>query len=115
MRQADRTWRDEARQRDIPVRIRLPQSSAPVPAILFSHGLGGSLGGGTEWAEQWASRGFAVIHVQHPGSDESIWKDKLAGERMAGLRSGADLQQFLARIADIKFVVAELGQAPIVG
>jgi hypothetical protein len=27
---------------------------------------------------------------------------------LAGLRSGADLQQFLARIADIKFVVAEL-------
>ena len=52
VRQADQTWRDDARQRDIPVRIRLPQSSAPVPAILFSHGLGGSVGGGTEWAEQ---------------------------------------------------------------
>jgi predicted dienelactone hydrolase len=108
VRQIDHTWHDDARKRDIPLRIRLPESREPVPTILFSHGLGGSVAGGTEWAEQWASRGFAVIHVQHPGSDESIWKDKPAGERMAGLRSGADLQQFLARIADIKFVVAEL-------
>jgi predicted dienelactone hydrolase len=110
VRLADQMWRDEARQRDIPVRIRLPESRARVPAIVFSHGLGGSLGGGTEWAEHWASRGFAVIHVQHPGSDELIWKDKPAGERMAGLRSGADLRQFMARIADIRFVVGELGR-----
>jgi dienelactone hydrolase len=110
VRQTDQTWRDETRQRAIPVRLRLPESRTRVPAILFSHGLGGSLDGGTEWAEQWASRGFAVIHVRHPGSDESIWKDRPPGERMAGLRSGADLQQFMARIADIKFVVAELGR-----
>jgi predicted dienelactone hydrolase len=49
-----------------------------------------------------------VIHVQHPGSDESVWRDRPVGERMAGLRGGAGLSQFMARIADVKFVIAEL-------
>lgn len=115
VREVDLIWADHARQRDLPLRIRLPESSQRLPAILFSHGLGGSRGGGAEWGEQWASHGFAVIHVQHLGSDESLWKDKPPGERMAGLRSGADLAQFLARIADIKFVVAELGRRQSAG
>jgi predicted dienelactone hydrolase len=110
VRQADVTWTDEARRRDLPLRIRLPESGRRLPVILFSHGLGGSRSAGAEWGEQWAGHGFAVIHVQHPGSDGSIWRDKPPGERMAGLKGGADLQQFLARIADIKFVVAELGR-----
>jgi dienelactone hydrolase len=110
VRQVDVTWTDDARRRDLPLRIRLPEGGRRLPVILFSHGLGGSRSGGAEWGEQWASHGFAVIHVQHPGSDESIWKDRPPGERMAGLKGGADLQQFLARVADIKFVVAELGR-----
>ncbi|MGE0575532.1 MAG: alpha/beta hydrolase family protein [Reyranella sp.] len=115
IRQIDETWTDDSRQRDIPLRIRLPESREPVPVIVFSHGLGGSRDGGREWGEHWASRGFAVIHVQHPGSDEALWKDKPAGERFSGLRSGATLQQFLARIADIKFVVADLGRRQSAG
>ena len=110
VRQVDVTWTDDARRRDLPLRIRLPEGGWRLPVILFSHGLGGSRSGGAEWGEQWASHGFAVIHVQHPGSDEAIWKDGPPGERMAGLKGGADLQQFLARVADIKFVVGELGR-----
>jgi dienelactone hydrolase len=115
VRQIDETWTDDARQRDIPVRIRLPDSRERVPVIVFSHGLGGSRDGGREWGEHWASRGFAVIHVQHRGSDEALWKDKPPGERFSGLRSGATLQQFLARIADIKFNVADLGRRQSAG
>lgn len=115
VRQIDETWTDDARQREIPLRIRLPESRDRVPVIVFSHGLGGSRDGGREWGEHWASRGFAVVHVQHPGSDEALWKDKPAGERFSGLRSGANLQQFLARIADIKFVVADLGRRQSAG
>jgi len=120
VRQVDETWTDAARDRDIPLRIRLPENRAPegsgrVPVIVFSHGLGGSRDGGREWGEHWASRGFAVIHVQHPGSDEALWKDKPPGERFSGLRGGASLQQFLARIADIKFVVADLDRRQSAG
>lgn len=115
VREIDVTWTDPARKRDLPLRVRLPENSRRLPAIVFSHGLGGSRGGGLEWSEQWASRGFAVIHVQHPGSDEALWKDKPVAERMAGLRSGLNIDQFLARIDDIKFVVAELARRQAAG
>ncbi|HSI02770.1 MAG TPA: hypothetical protein VLA02_19360 [Reyranella sp.] len=108
VRTVDDTWSDDSRERDVPVRLRLPDTRELVPVILFSHGLGGSRAGGAEWGAQWASHGFAVIHVQHPGSDESTWRDKPPGERLAGLRSGISLEQFSARVADVKFVLAEL-------
>lgn len=111
----DESWTDAARQRGLPVRIRLPDGSGRAPTILFSHGLGGSVSGGREWGEHWASQGFAVIHVQHPGSDESLWRDKPSGERLASLRSGAGVEQFLARTADIRFVVAELARRQSAG
>jgi dienelactone hydrolase len=115
VREVDESWTDTARQRDLPLRIRLPEAVGRRPTILFSHGLGGSRGGGAEWGEHWASHGFAVIHVQHPGSDESLWKDRPVGERMAGLRSGVNFTQFLARIADIKFAVSELSRRQAAG
>ena len=107
VRLIDESWNDGARQRDLPVRIRLPEAASPAPVILFSHGLGGSRRGGAEWAEHWASHGFAVINVQHPGSDETLWMGKDSGERLSALRSSASIAEFLARIADVKFVVAE--------
>jgi len=45
------SWRDGARNREVPVRIRLPDGTGPIPVILFSHGLGGSLDAGTDWGE----------------------------------------------------------------
>ncbi|MGD9886220.1 MAG: hypothetical protein AB7U95_39625, partial [Reyranella sp.] len=38
IRQIDETWTDDSRQRDIPLRIRLPESREPVPS--FSHDKG---------------------------------------------------------------------------
>ncbi len=111
----DQVWVDERRQRDIPLRIRLPAGDGPYPVVLFSHGLGGSRQGGAHWGEQWASHGLAVIHLQHPGSDESLWRERPAGERMAGLRSGMSGEQFLARIADVRFVLDELARRQATG
>jgi len=115
VREVDATWTDAQRQRELPLRFRVPKTGGRLPTILFSHGLGGSRSSGAEWGEHWASHGFAVIHVQHPGSDESLWKLRPLGERLAGLKSGVGLAQFLMRIADIKFVVAELGRRQAAG
>lgn len=115
VREVDTTWTDAQRQRELPLRFRVPKTGGRLPTILFSHGLGGSRSSGAEWGEHWASHGFAVIHVQHPGSDESLWKLRPLGERLAGLKSGVGLAQFLMRIADIKFVVAELGRRQAAG
>jgi len=102
----DVVWRDESRQRDLPLRIRLPDAPGLRPLVIFSHGLGGSIEGGRAWGKHWASYGLAVIHVQHPGSDQSLWQDSNNPAR--DLRHAADLAQFVARVADVKFILDEL-------
>ena len=46
----DFTVHDDARSRDIPIRVYLPTTSGPAPVVLFSHGLGGSRRGIPIWA-----------------------------------------------------------------
>ncbi|TPE65042.1 dienelactone hydrolase [Sandaracinobacter neustonicus] len=94
---------DPARDRSIPVRVRMPEGGAArAPVILFSHGLGGSVDGGTALAEGWARAGFLVIHVQHPGSDSEVWKGK--GNPKAALTTAANGRQLMDRAGDMKRV-----------
>ena len=105
----DATWHDASRNRDIPVRIRLPTGSAKVPVILFSHGLGGDIAAGTLWAQAWATHGLAVVHVQHAGSDAAVYRDaKGPDDTKARVRAAATGVQLQARVADISFVLDEL-------
>jgi dienelactone hydrolase len=99
----DLDWLDPARDRRLPLRLRWPAGEAPCPLLLYSHGLGGSRDGGDAWGRAWRDAGFAVLHVQHPGSDAEV----LAGG-WAALRRAADARQLLARAADIRFVLDEL-------
>lgn len=109
----DVRWPDPRRDRAVPLRIRLPDAAGARPLILFSHGLGGSIDGGRAWGEHWASHGFAVIDLQHPGSDESVWKD--APRPGDALRAAADARQLLARVEDVKFVLDELERRAAAG
>jgi predicted dienelactone hydrolase len=95
-------WTDAARQRAVPVRIRMPDGTGKVPVILFSHGLGGSLDSGTDWTEAWAAAGLASITMQHAGSDRSI----LA----TGIVAGMSPMQLIARARDVTFVLDEIGR-----
>ena len=109
-------WLDATRSRTVPIQLYLPQPvsghDGPWPLIVFSHGLGGSRDGGKAWGQHWASHGFACLHPQHPGSDESLWRGA-AGNRaavMAALRPGMGPEQLLARVADVRFVIDEVGR-----
>lgn len=104
----DAVWTDPARSRAIPVRVRMPATSSSAPVVMFSHGLGGTLAAGTEWAEAWAEAGIATIHLQHTGSDDTLWKSAAAGGRLAALRAGASGEQLMARVADVRFVLDEM-------
>lgn len=98
---------DTVRDRDIPVRVYLPLNSA-APVLLFSHGLGGSRGGSAFLAKQWAARGYVAVFVQHPGSDEAIWRSKPFRERMDAMRQAANTENFLLRVKDIPAVLDQL-------
>jgi predicted dienelactone hydrolase len=103
----DLTVRDAARHRDIPLRIYLPnEKSAPV--VLFSHGLGGSREGGRFLGEQWAARGYVAVFLQHPGSDDAVWKNEAPFERMEAMRRAASLENFLLRVHDVPAVLDQL-------
>jgi predicted dienelactone hydrolase len=100
--------RDSRRQRDIPVRMYVPQTDSPSPVVLFSHGLGGSREGSSYLGKHWASRGYFALFVQHPGSDDAVWKGKPKAEYRALMRAAASVQNFLLRVQDIVAVLDAL-------
>ena len=106
--QSDMAVRDEKRSREIPIRIYLPKEKTAAPVILFSHGLGGSREGSAYLGKHWALRGYAVVFLQHPGSDDSVWKDQPPRERMQAMRQAADLENFLLRVDDVRAVLDQL-------
>lgn len=112
----DEVWRDARRQRDVPVRIRWPSDALPMPAggwpvVLFSHGLGGTRGGGEVWGQAWVAAGFVVLHLQHPGSDLDAARQVASSfsDRAALGRLGT-AQQLLARLQDVVFALDELAR-----
>ena len=104
----DISFHDASRNRDIPLRIYLPTNTTPEPVILFSHGLGGSRAGSVFLGEHWAARGYVAVFVQHPGSDESVWRGKSPEEIMPALRQAASLENFVLRVQDIPAVLDKL-------
>jgi len=104
----DLTVRDDARQRDIPIRAYLPAATTPAPVVLFSPGLGGSREGYVYLGEHWAGRGYVVVVLQHPGSDDAVWRDAPVESRLAALREAASIQNFLQRVKDVAAVLDRL-------
>lgn len=99
---------DEDRDRRIPLRIYLPAIQSTSPVVVFSHGLGGSRKGSRYLGKHWSERGYAAVFIQHPGSDESIWKDKPKHKRMAALKRAANRRNFMRRVRDIPAVLDQL-------
>jgi predicted dienelactone hydrolase len=104
----DLVVKDAARQRDIPIRIYLPDSRSEAPVVMFSHGLGGSRENNRYLGVHWAARGYVGVFLQHPGSDESVWKDTAAGARYRALRSAANGQNLQLRMQDVPAVLDQL-------
>src|SRR5688500_19026128 len=76
--------RDEKRDRVVPVKYYIPKAPtaspdggatvAPRPLVLLSHGLGGTREVAGYLGQYLAQRGYVVAAVQHPGSDDSVWR-----------------------------------------
>lgn len=103
------SWYDAARGRTLPVKIIYPQSDAPVrfPVVVFSHGIGGSNQCSSYLGTAWASHGIVTVHVQHPGSDENIWKGKvrILNEFRKSFEQNGNAR---TRARDIRFVLDRL-------
>jgi predicted dienelactone hydrolase len=97
--------------RVVPTRIFLPVDSKPAPVILVSHGLGGSREGSNFLGEHWSARGYVTIFLQHPGSDESVWRGKPLLEARRDLKRAANATNYLLRLEDVKTVLDGLEKA----
>lgn len=110
---------DDERDRTVPIRLYLPPeplatdpaadtAPVPTPVVVFSHGLGGSREGSPYLGRHWAARGYVCVFLQHPGSDESVWKDVPRLRRMQALRDAASAENYFLRVADVPAVLDQL-------
>lgn len=105
----DFDWDDAARGRAVPVRLYWPAAagSAPRPLVVFSHGIGGSRLGYSYLGRHFAGQGIASLHLQHVGSDRSLWTG--GGWSLLGrLRDAAQEGEAIARVEDLRFALDQL-------
>ncbi|WP_110350780.1 acetylhydrolase [Methylobacterium sp. B4] len=110
VRIADLDWVDARRDRRVPARLYWPSqgviaaSARPLPLIVFSHGLGQSRLGYSYLGRHWAGSGYASLHVQHVGSDGSVWAGN-PFEILDRVNVAADEREAIARAADVSFAL----------
>jgi dienelactone hydrolase len=99
---------DKQRKRKIPVKVYLPPEKKPSPVVFFSHGLGGNRETCPYLGKHWAGRGYVCVFIQHPGSDDSIWKNAPLRERMQNMRQAANGENLQLRFEDVVAVIDQL-------
>lgn len=111
----DLDWFDESRDRPVPIRLYQPFTAslaAPVPLIIFSHGIGGSRLGYSYLGNYWASHGLASLHVQHVGSDRSIWFGN-PFNLVSRLQEAAQEKEAIDRVFDLRFALTRMLGDPL--
>ena len=103
----DLDWVDERRERPVPVRLYWPEADRPVPLVVFSHGIGGSRRGYSYLGEYFASQGVASLHVQHVGSDRSLWSGNPL-TLLGRLQDAATDREAFERVKDLSFALDEV-------
>ncbi len=106
----DIDWFDQARKRAVPVRLYLPpgaHTDRALPLVVFSHGIGGSRRGYSYLGRYFASQGYASLHLQHVGSDRSLWAGSMFG-LVGRLHSAAQEEEAIARVGDLKFALDQV-------
>jgi len=95
---------DNARNKDVPLKIYFPDGPGPFPVIVFSHGLYGSRA--TYWAlgTYWASHGYVSIHPSHDDSRQDM------GYRGTLRQAMSDPELWRSRPKDVSFVIDSLAQ-----
>jgi len=115
----DLQWTDTLRPdgpREVLARFYLPvpvkssekaPASQPVPLMVFSHGIGGSREGYTYIGKHLAANGIAALHVQHVGSDRSLWFGNPL-QMVNRLQEAAKGTEAIARTQDVRFALTQV-------
>ena len=112
-------WTDSSRaNRVVPYKIYTPVASEGgamqerFPLVVWSHGLGGSREGAGFISRFIASHGYIVVHIQHDGTDSSLWEGK-PGHPWDVIRSThIPRRATLQRLQDVPFALDQIAQLP---
>jgi predicted dienelactone hydrolase len=102
------TFYDRARDRTITTDLYLPQTQTPAPVLVFSHSLGTDRANFADLMQHLASYGFAVLAIEHPGSDRQQIKNLLEGRSQEVMQ----LNEFQNRPLDVTFLLDQLQTNP---
>jgi dienelactone hydrolase len=110
-------WRDEKRNRVVPVRLYLPtaethENPAKVPLVVFSHGIGGSREGYKYLGRSFAAHGYASLHLQHVGSDRQLWAGN-PFSLISRLSGAAQDSEAIDRVQDLSFALDQMLASPL--
>ncbi|MAS87025.1 MAG: hypothetical protein CMH30_03475 [Micavibrio sp.] len=110
-------WVDSSRDnRKIPYKLYVPKNTeVELPLVIWSHGLGGGRDGAGFLSRFIASHGYAVLNIQHLGTDIGLWMGK-SGHPWDAIRATKITDEVkIARFNDVDFVLKQLDSldAPI--
>ena len=112
-------WHDTTRNRPVAAKLYLPANretgsqiaGKKLPLLLVSHGLGGSREGYSYLGKFLATQGYACLHLQHVGSDRSLWTGNLLS-LVSRLQAAADESEAIHRVHNMRFALDQLLASP---
>jgi len=81
--------------RRVPIKVHLPAGDRPVPVVLVSHGAGGDWDTHLGQALHLASHGYAVLCLEHVGSNRAMVAGSLQLMKIMAKLTAAGLEPFL--------------------
>jgi len=95
---------DAFQKRSVPMQVHIPKTGGPFPIVVVSHGAGGNLETHFAQAQHLASHGYAVVCVEHVGSNtERLKRNLYVIENLNQMVR--DPNEILGRPKDIRFAV----------
>ncbi|MES2729009.1 MAG: hypothetical protein V4621_02785 [Pseudomonadota bacterium] len=85
-----------------------PGTMQPQPLVIWSHGLGGGRDGAGFISRHLAARGYVALHIQHIGTDTSLWEGKPGHPWDVIRATPIPRKAVLQRYRDIPFVLSSL-------
>lgn len=106
---SDVEWGDQSRGRRVPARLFWPDAArkGKVPLIVFSHGIGSSRDGYVYLGKFWAGHGIASLHLQHVGSDRTLWQGSVFSLVSRFHKATSD-EEAIARVRDFSFALDQV-------
>lgn len=104
-------WIDSDRQnRPVAWKLYRPENAGAekLPLIVWSHGLGGSRDGAGFISRYIASHGYIVVHIQHVGTDSSLWEGKPGHPWDVIRATHIPRKATLQRLRDVPFALKQI-------